>query len=381
MTAGRIRFPEARQPAGAAQLRQEVRAFLAEEDFEPRCDTWLGGFDPEFSRRLAARGWVGMTWPRRYGGQERLSLDRHVVIEELLAAGAPVAAHWVSDRQTGPMLLRYGTEHQREELLPRMARGECYFAIGMSEPDSGSDLASIRTSAARVDGGWLVNGAKVWTSHAHRAHYMLTLVRMSRGGISVAEGATNKHGGMSQLILDLHAPGVEVRPIRLLTGHQHFNEVVLRDAFVPEEMLVGEEGAGWDQVVSELAFERSGPERLLSTYPLFFELLRTLADPDDREAERTGRLVARLLPLRRLSLSVANAIEAGAAPATEAALVKDAGTRFEREVIDAARDIGRDSELKRRLLREAVLSAPGFTLRGGTTEILRGIVARGLSGR
>ena len=146
-------------------------------------------------------------------------------------------------------------------------------------------------------------------------------------------------------------------------------------------MLVGEEGAGWDQVVSELAFERSGPERLLSTYPLFVELLRTLADPDDLEAERTGRLVARLLPLRRLSLSVANAIEAGAAPTTEAALVKDAGTRFEREVIDAARDIGRDSELKRRLLREAVLSAPGFTLRGGTSEILRGIVARGLSGR
>lgn len=170
MTVGRIRFAEPRQPAGAAQLRREVRAFLAGEDFEPRCDAWLGGFDPAFSRRLAARGWVGMTWPKRYGGQERSSLDRHVVIEELLAAGAPVAAHWVSDRQTGPMLLRYGTEHQRTELLPRMARGECYFAIGMSEPDSGSDLASIRTTAVRVDGGWLVNGVKVWTSHAHRAH-------------------------------------------------------------------------------------------------------------------------------------------------------------------------------------------------------------------
>lgn len=210
---------------------------------------------------------------------------------------------------------------------------------------------------------------------------MLTLVRTSRKGVRGAERTKSKHDGMSQLIVDLPAPGVEVRPIRLLTGHHHFNEVVLRDALVPDEMLVGDEGASWDQVVSELAFERSGPERLLSTYPLFVELLRTLADPDDREAERTGRLVARLLPLRRLSLSVANAIEAGSAPTTEAALVKDAGTRFESEVIDAVRDIGRDSELKRRLVHEAVLSAPCFTLRGGTSEILRGIVARGLSGR
>jgi alkylation response protein AidB-like acyl-CoA dehydrogenase len=373
VSTGRLRLAEPRQPPGAERLREEVREFLAGQRFEPRCDAWLGGFDPEFSRRLADRGWVGMTWPRRYGGRERSPLERYVVVEELLAAGAPVAAHWVSDRQTGPMLLRYGTERQREELLPRMARGECWFAIGMSEPDAGSDLAAIRASARRTDGGWLVSGTKVWTSHAHRAHYMLSLVRTSRG--------ERKHDGLSQVIVDLHAEGVEVRPIRLLTGEHHFNEVVLRDAFVPDHLLVGEEGAGWRQVVSELAFERSGPERLLSTYPLLAELLRELPEPDDREAERLGRLVAHLLPLRRLSLGVAVAIEAGDAPATEAALVKDAGTRFEREVIDAARDAGRGSDGLRRLLREAVLSAPGFTLRGGTSEILRGIVARGLSGR
>jgi acyl-CoA dehydrogenase len=373
VTGGRLRFFEPRQPEGAGRLRAEVREFLAGQDFEPRCDAWLAVFDPEFSRRLAERGWVGMTWPRRYGGHERSPLERYVVVEELLAAGAPVAAHWVSDRQTGPMLLRYGTERQREELLPAMARGERWFAIGMSEPDSGSDLASIRAGARRTGGGWLVSGTKVWTSHAHRAHHMLTLVRTSK--------AERKHDGLSQLIVDLRGPGVEVRPIRLLTGEHHFNEVVLREAFVPDHMLVGEEGAGWRQVVSELAFERSGPERLLSTHPLLTELVRKLSDPDDRVAERLGRLVARLLPLRRLSLGVAAAIEAGEAPATEAALVKEAGTRYEKEVIDAARDVGRGSDALRRRLREAVLSAPGFTLRGGTSEILRGIVARGLSGR
>jgi alkylation response protein AidB-like acyl-CoA dehydrogenase len=268
VASARLSFRPPRPPEKAEELRREVREWLAGQDFEPRCDAWLGGFDPEFSRRLAARGWVGMTWPERYGGHGRSSLDRHVVIEELLAAGAPVAAHWVADRQSGPMLLRYGSEAQREQLLPRMARGECFFSIGMSEPDSGSDLASIRTRAQRVEGGWLVSGTKVWTSHAHRAHYMLSLVRTSSG--------ERKHEGLSQLVIDLRAPGVEVRPVRLLTGQHHFNEIVLRDAFVPDGMLVGEEGAGWRQVVSELAFERAGPERLLSTCPLYSELVAAL---------------------------------------------------------------------------------------------------------
>lgn len=361
----RPQLPPAAQPEGAAQLRREVREFLAGEQFEVRCDSWLGGFDPEFSRHLGARGWLGMTWPTRYGGHERSALERYVVVEELLAAGAPVGAHWIADRQTGPLLLRYGSEEIRAELLPGMARGETYVSIGMSEPDSGSDLASIRTSAARVEGGWRVNGTKVWTSGAHRGHFMLTLVRTSK--------TEKRHEGMSQLMIDLHAPGVEVRAIRLLTGEHHFNEVVLRDVFVPDSMLIGEEGAGWQQVLSELAFERSGPERFLSTYPL---LAHTALAP----APDTARLAARLLALRRLSLSVAGALQEGRAPAVEAAMVKDLGTRFEREVIELARDRRRGDPALERLLAGAVLSAPGFTLRGGTNEILRGIVARGLAG-
>lgn len=358
-------------PASTTGLRREVRGFLNQTSFQPRCDSWFSGFDPSFSRQLAERGWIGMTWPEKYGGHGRSALERHVVVEELLAAGAPVAAHWIADRQTGPLLMRFGSEALRLELLPRIAAGGCYFSIGMSEPDSGSDLASIRTTARRTAGGWLVSGTKVWTSGAHFSHYMLSLVRTSK--------SDNKHEGLSQVIIDLRGPGVEVRPIKLLSGEEHFTEVVMLDAFVPDHMLVGEEGAGWGQVMAELAFERSGPERVLSTYPLLAELIRP--DPDDRRAELIGRLGARLLALRHMALGVATAIERGAAPLVEASLVKDLGTRFESEVTQAARSLYDDAPQFRRLLAEAVLHGPGMTLRGGTNEILRTVVARGLVAR
>ena len=361
-------------------LRGDVRAFLAAElaagNFEPRCDAWLSGHSPDFSRRLAEQGWVGMTWPKRYGGHERSQMERYSVLEELLAAGAPVAAHWIADRQTGPLLLRYGTEEQRQEFMPAMARGECYFGIGMSEPDAGSDLAAVRTSARPVEGGWALNGTKVWTSHAQRSHFMITLVRTTPLG-------EDRHQGLSQLIVDLHGPGVMVRPIKLLSGEPHFNEVVFQDAFVPAGRLVGEAGDGWRQVTSELAYERSGPERFLSTFPLLAETVRELgADPGEAGARALGHLYARLNALRQLSMDVARRLESGEAPNVQAALVKDLGTRFERDVVEIVRLLvppDSTGERFRRLYREAVAHAPGFTLRGGTNEILRGLVARGLT--
>jgi alkylation response protein AidB-like acyl-CoA dehydrogenase len=377
-----ISFPAVQLPPEAEELRNEVRDFLADElaggGFETQCDSWLGGYSTAFSRRLGEHGWVGMTLPREYGGQARPALDRFVVVEELLAAGAPVAAHWITDRQVGPMLVRYGTESQRRQFLPGIARGELYFGIGMSEPDSGSDLASIRTSAVRDGEGWRVTGAKVWTSHAHQSHFMVTLCRTSARG-------EDRHEGLSQLIIDLKAPGVEVKPIRLVTGHDHFCEVVMDAVRVPDDMVIGEVGQGWRQVTSELAFERSGPERFLSTFPLLAELVTALgATAGPAAAEAVGRLVARLHALRRLSLGVAASIDAGGLPGTEAALVKEMGTRFEREVTDAARllvDAEHAPPTLRARLAEAVLHSPAFTLRGGTNEVLRGIVARGLSGR
>lgn len=372
-------------PAGLADLRAEVRSFLDDERgaarWTPRADVWLSGWDESFSRRLGERGWLGMTIPTEYGGHGRTALERYVVTEELLAAGAPVAAHWIADRQIGPSLLRHGTEEQRRAFLPGIARGEVYFGIGMSEPDSGSDLASVRTRATRVDGGWRLSGTKVWTSGAHHAHAFFALVRTE------PRDDTDRHAGLSQFLVELDSPGVEIRPIPLLTGAHHFNEVRFDDVFIPDARVFGELGNGWAQVTGELAFERSGPERFLSTYPLLASLVGELAGAGRADAgtrRRVGSLVSRLWALRAMSLAVAGALESGRAPELAAALVKDLGTRYENEIVDAARllvdippDPGAESGFAR-LLADAVLHAPGFTLRGGTNEVLRGIVARGM---
>ncbi|HUA56784.1 MAG TPA: acyl-CoA dehydrogenase family protein [Candidatus Sulfotelmatobacter sp.] len=376
-----FRFDPIELPPECETLRGEVRAFIAEE---LAAGHWRAGgdfgarHDAAFSRRLGARGWIGMTWPKRYGGHERSALERYVVTEELLTAGAPVAAHWIADRQSGPLLLRFGTEAQRQTLLPGIARGETFFAIGMSEPDSGSDLASIRTRAVAVDGGYTLTGAKVWTSHAHRSHYAITLCR------TAPVDPSDRHKGLTQLVVDLKAPGVTCRPIRNLAGDLDFNEVRFDDVFVPASMLVGAEGDGWKQVTSELAYERSGPERWTSTFTVLVELMRRLgASPDERAAETVGRLAAHLWTLRRMSVSVAGMLQAGETPNLEAAMVKDLGTTLEREIPEIARLVapGRrrpSNDRFEEVLAEAVLHAPSFTLRGGTREILRGIIARGL---
>jgi alkylation response protein AidB-like acyl-CoA dehydrogenase len=366
-------------------LRAEVRRFLAEARaagrFEPRCDAWLSGHDPAFSLELGRRGWIGLNWPAQYGGRDRPEIERYAITEELLGAGAPVAAHWIAQRQTGPLLLRYGTEAQRRRFLPAIARGECYFAIGMSEPDSGSDLASVQTRARKVEGGWSVTGRKVWTSHAHRSQYAILFCR-------TAQPSEDRHAGFSQFVLDLHAPGLAIRPIRVLTGEAHFNEMVLDDVFIPDDMVVGEIGNGWAQLTSELGYERSGPERFMSPLPLLLAWIESLgADPDAASAELSGRLTARLWSLRQLSVSVTMALQRGDEVATSAALVKDLGTQFEQSMIEALRSaVGREPDPTSPdnldvLLAQAVASAPGFTLRGGTNEILRGIVARALGVR
>jgi alkylation response protein AidB-like acyl-CoA dehydrogenase len=372
-------FPmPAAEPAEGA-LRREVRAFLAERLTHraprERAQSW-NGYDAAFSRELGQRGWIGMSWPKRYGGHERSALERYVVMEEMLAAGAPVAAHWMADRQSGPLLLRFGTEEQRQTFLPRIARGECFFCIGMSEPDSGSDLAAARTRALSVDGGFRVTGTKLWTTYGHRAHYMILFCRTSEG---------KRQEGTSQLLVDLASPGITISPVIEMSGAHHFNEVSFDDVFVPANRLIGHEGQGWMQVMSELAFERSGPERFLSTLPLLLALVRELGAAWSPEAQRAiGRLFAHLVVLRHLSRSVAGMLEAKQDPALQAALVKDLGAVFEQEIPELARllvaaepSISASSEYAASLA-VSMMAAPSFSLRGGTREILRGIIARGL---
>lgn len=376
-----FQFQLATLPPEAERLRGEVRAFLAGELAsiapELKAQSW-SGFNPDFSRKLGARGFIGLTWPKAYGGHERSALERYVVIEELLAAGAPVAAHWVADRQSGPLLLKFGNEEQRRRVLPGIAKGETYFSIGMSEPDSGSDLASVRTRATRSNDGWRVRGTKLWSSGAHRSHYMIALFR-------TGDGVDQRQMGLTQFLVDLKGPGIHVRPIADLTGHAHFNEVVFDDAPLPLDAVIGAEGQGWAQVTAELAYERSGPERFLSSMVLLKHLIAAAgANPSERVAIAIGRLTARLHALRQLSLSVATQLQRGANPALEAALVKDVGAVFEQDIPEIAHDLlgletslGSDDALKR---VQAYLTqvAPSFSLRGGTREILRGIIARGL---
>ena len=370
-------------PPADEALRPAIRALVADAvatlPGDRRARSWAG-FDAAFSRRLGAAGFLGLTLPRAYGGQERGPFARFVVVEELLAAGAPVAAHWIADRQSAPLILNFGTEAQRQFYIPRICRGEIFFCIGMSEPGSGSDLASVRTRAERTPDGWRVNGQKIWTTNAMHSDYMIALLRTSGT-------AEDRHAGLSQLIVDLKAPGVTVRPIVDLAGDAHFAEVFFADVDLPAEALIGAEGDGWRQVTAELAFERSGPERIYSSVVLldaWIRHLRAAGRDDTATLDRVGDFTARLGVLRAMSIACTARLAAGESPVVEASLVKDLGTGFEQELpvaigndLAAWPDEPVDADLYRTLLYVTHL-APSFSLRGGTREILRGIVARGM---
>ncbi|KLI04456.1 acyl-CoA dehydrogenase [Mycolicibacterium conceptionense] len=380
MNMTRLVPPVAGDPNALDELRLQVRQFIAEQQragtIGRYADSWLTGWDEDFSRALAARGWLGMTVPVEYGGHGRSHQERFVVTEELLAAGAPVGAHWIADRQIVPSLLKYGTEEQRRKFLPAIANGECYFGIGMSEPDSGSDLASVRTKAVQVDGGWAITGAKVWTSGAHLAHAFICLAR------SAPVDPAHRHDGLSQFIVDLRAPGVDIRPIISMNGKHHFNEVILDEVFVPDAMVFGTIGNGWQQVTSELSFERSGPERFLSTFPLLAYMATHMRDGSLPRHTDLGRYLARITGLHQMSMAVAGALERHEPADTAAAVVKVLGTATEGDIADFADVLGETGDDGYdAMLADAVVQRPGFTLRGGTNEVLRGVIARGLGMR
>jgi alkylation response protein AidB-like acyl-CoA dehydrogenase len=364
-------------------LRMPVRAMIAEairnRPLDQRARSWQG-FDADFSRALGMAGYLGLNLPSRYGGGDKGPFARFVVVEELLSAGAPVAAHWIADRQSGPLILNYGTDAQRDFYLPKICRGEAFFCIGMSEPGSGSDLASVRTRAERTASGWRVNGQKIWTTNSMHSDYMIALVRTSGT-------AEDRNAGLSQLIIDLRASGVSIRPITDLTGDAHFAEVFFDNVDLPEDALVGGEGQGWHQVTAELAFERSGPERIYSSVVLldaWVQHLRAVGRKDAATMTLVGGLTARLAVLRAMSIACTAQLAAGESPVVEASIVKDLGTAFEQDLprligddLASHPDEGVAADLYRTLMYVTHI-APSFSLRGGTREILRGIIARGL---
>ena len=372
-----------RIPTDDEALRAEVRAFLSDAMREVpahiRAKSW-SGYDPAFSRELGRRGWLGITFPTQYGGGGRNAFARYVLVEEFLNFGAPVGSHWIADRQSGPLILKYGTEAQKQFYLPPICRGESFFCIGMSEPNSGSDLASVKTRATKTDTGWSLSGQKIWTTNAHHCHYMIALVRTSGE-------AQDRHKGLSQVIVDLSLPGVTVRPITDLSGDSHFCEVFFDNVQLQDDALIGAEGQGWEQVTAELAFERSGPERLYSSIVLFDEWLAFIRTPQGRTPESVrlaGKIVSQLAPLRAMSVAITEKLTRGESPVVEAALVKDLGTGVEQFIPAAIADdlFSRESQdIPLELLHTlnyVTQVAPSYSLRGGTRDILRGMIARGL---
>jgi alkylation response protein AidB-like acyl-CoA dehydrogenase len=363
-------------PALRAEVRDFIRTHMPASDALKRVNCWAVP-DAAFSRALGKAGYIGMTWPKAYGGHERHPLERYTVLEELLAAGAPVGLHWIADRQSGNLLLRYGTEEQRRKFLPGIAAGELYFGIGMSEPGTGSDLASVRTRAVKTPEGWRVNGQKIWTTLAHHSHMIIALLR--------SEPGSERQAGLTQFLIDLSLPGVTVRPIMDLAGGHDFNEIFFDDVLIPDSMRVGEEGNGWKQVTAELSLERSGPERYLSSFALLLELIR-VAGPTPSAGTKAliGKLTAELWTLRQMSRSTAAKLAAGDDPMLEAAIVKDLGNLYEQALpravqaaMEGADDLSIDSDFAR-MTAFLLQITPSFSLRGGTREILRGIIARGL---
>jgi alkylation response protein AidB-like acyl-CoA dehydrogenase len=368
-------------PAALA-LREEVREFLASYSEQwttfDKAHSWAA-FDREFSREVGKRGWIGMTWQAPFGAG-RSAVERFVLQEEMLAAGAPVGAHWVADRQSGPLILKVGTSEQQQRYLPGIAKGDLSFCIGMSEPNAGSDLAAIEARAERDTGGWRLNGTKLWTTNAHSCQVMIGLFRTS------GPAREMRQKGLTQFLIDLDSSGLEIRPIADLNGESHFNEVVFNDVFVPSEGLLGVEGEGWAQVTSELALERSGPERFLSAFPLVTaaarELAATQSPVENGDLATLGTLIAETAVLRSLSLMVAGQLERNEDPSYLAIITKDLGAELEQRTAPAVRSLfGTMSPDLRKAINYTIRAAPTFSLRGGAREILRGLTARALGVR
>jgi alkylation response protein AidB-like acyl-CoA dehydrogenase len=331
-------------------------------------DSWINGYCPEFSKELAAHGWIGMTWPESFGGGGRPPIERLIVAEEMIAAGAPIAASWFGDRQMGPTLMTYGTPEQQARFLPSILAGETTWCIGMSEPNAGSDLASLTTSATRDGDRWIINGQKIWTSFAAQADYCYLICRTSHDG--------PPHAGISEIIVPMNTPGIEVRPIRDMVDHRHFCEVFFTDVEVPIENLVGIEGNAFKQTMRQLEHERGGIDRLVSNRALFLMAL----EHADRSDPLVRQEVARLETAYRIGRILVAREVLQQAPAGFSAATKCFCTEHEQRVADfVARVMGPEATLWGPL-GSGLAYAPGYTIMGGTSNVMRNILGERVLG-
>ncbi|MDG1267077.1 MAG: acyl-CoA dehydrogenase family protein [Ilumatobacter sp.] len=352
------------------KLRMHARTVAANavEQYGRHNDSWINGFSKGFAKEMAAHGWIGMTWPTEYGGGGRPDIDRLIVGEELIAAGAPVAAMWFADRQMGPTLINYGTADQQAEFLPGILSGDTTWCIGMSEPDSGSDLASLATSAVRVGDDFIINGQKIWTSFGESADYCYLICRTDVSG--------PPHRGISEVIVPMDTPGIEVRPITDMTTNRHFCEVWFSDVRVSAANLVGVEGSAFKQTMAQLEHERGGIDRLVSNRALY-ELAREHVDRTDPVTRQemakieTGYTLGRILVTREVLRQ---------APRGFSAATKCFCTEHEQAVASfVARALGAEAMLWNGVGRGLAYD-PAYTIMGGTSDIMRNILGERVLG-
>jgi alkylation response protein AidB-like acyl-CoA dehydrogenase len=351
-------------------LRERARAVAssAVERFGRHNDSWINGYSKEFAVEMAANGWIGMTWPSEFGGGARPPIERLIVAEEMISAGAPIAAMWFADRQMGPTLIAYGRPDQQAELLPQILSGETTWCIGMSEPDAGSDLASLKT-AAMLDGDeWVITGQKIWTSFAAVADYCYLICRTRSDG--------PPHAGISEIIVPMDSAGIEVRPITDMTGNRHFCEVFFTDVRVPAGNLVGTQGAAFKQTMRQLEHERGGIDRLVSNQALFRQALERVdtTDPVVRQeiaALETAYRIGRILVVREVLKQ---------APSGFSAATKCFCTEHEQRVADfVVRSFGPSGLLWDDVGRGFAYN-PGYTIMGGTSNVMRNILGERVLG-
>jgi alkylation response protein AidB-like acyl-CoA dehydrogenase len=374
-------------------FRQEVREFLEAEisrgTFQPKCDAWIQGYSPEFTKKVSQKGWRGLTWPVEYGGQGRSHTDRLILTEEMLRYGAPAACHWFADRQIGGAVLRYGTEEQKRWILPKIIAGEAYVGLGLSEPEAGSDLASLRTKATEDGDEYIIDGQKMWTSCGMFMNHIYMVAR--------TDPDAPQHRGISEFILETDQPGITITPTIDITGSTAWAEVFFDNVRIPKSSLIGEKNRGFYQVVNQLDYERAGMERLMGNYPLFDAILKFT-----KETKRHGKPICedtfirqKLAQLqiefevgRLMIYKVISVMEEGHAPNVEAAKAKAYSTAFERRLASVSMDIlGMYGQLWAEskyapiagLGSHSYLASTGYSLQAGTSEVLKNIIAsRGL---
>jgi alkylation response protein AidB-like acyl-CoA dehydrogenase len=368
-------------------FRQEVRRFLQEvlspEFREALKRSGDEGCSPEFSRKLSQRGWIGLNWPLEYGGLGKGAMERFIFNEELAIHDAPVQYHFIGERQVGPSLMRHGTEEQRRDLLPKIARSEICFCLGLSEPEAGSDLANVQTRAARDGDCYVVNGQKIWTSHAHRADMCWLVVR--------TDPNASKHRGISILLVDMKSRGVDVQPLINMAGMHGFSQVFFDNVQVPSTNLIGQENAGWYILAEHLDFERAGIDRIAYNQRIFEECLEFvrgapgLRDGRDRSIRQgLAELYVELQVGRLLAYRVAWLMDRGVIPNAEVCMSKVFGSEWCQRMANAVLQITQvyGAAAPRELSEGALdfyLISVGDTIRAGTSEIQRNIIAqRGL---